>query len=87
MARDKATITLDRQKVAKAGSLIGSSSMSEIIDTALDGLIETEELKRDIAAYRQQPLSEEELAIADLPVQLDLGDDDVDYEALYGEGR
>ena len=28
-----------------------------------------------------------ELAVAELPVELDLADDDVDYEALYGKPR
>ncbi len=59
--------------------------MSEIIDIALDRLIRTEELRRDIAAYARQPLDEQELALADLPLEFDLGDADVDYEELYGK--
>jgi hypothetical protein len=31
------------------------------------------------------PPSVEELAVADLPVQFDLGDEEVDYDALYGQ--
>lgn len=84
MARSKATITLDRGKVAKAASLIGERTMSEVIDVALDRLIGAEELRRDIAAYARQPLGTDELAVADLAVELDLADADVDYEALYG---
>jgi hypothetical protein len=30
---------------------------------------------------------EVELAVSDLPVELDLGDEDIDYDGLYGEGR
>jgi hypothetical protein len=87
MAREKATITLDRAKVKRAGSLVGASTISEVVDLALDRLIAAEQLRRDIAAYRHHGLSEGELAIADLPVRLDLEDDDVDYEALYGSDR
>lgn len=84
MAREKATITLDRAKVEEARTLIGGRSTSDVIDTALARLIQTERLRRDIEAYSRQPVTAGELALADLPVQLDLGDDDVDYEALYG---
>jgi Bacterial antitoxin of type II TA system, VapB len=83
MVREKATITLDRDKVAKAASLVGGASMSEVIDMALERLIQGEELRRDIAAYTRQPLGDDELPIADLPVEFDLADEDVDYEALY----
>jgi Bacterial antitoxin of type II TA system, VapB len=85
MVREKATITLDRDKVAKAASLIGGRSMSEVVDIALDRMIQAEELRRDVAAYARQPLSDEELALADLPMQVDLADEDVDYEAFYGK--
>jgi hypothetical protein len=85
MARNKATIMLDREKAARAAALVGQASMSDIIDIALDRLIWTEELRRDVAAYARQPLDEAELALANLPLELDLGDDDVDYDALYGK--
>ncbi len=84
MARDKATITLDRAKVARAGSLIGEQTMSDVVDVALDRLIHAEELRRDIAAYTTTPLAGAELALVDLAVEFDLADADVDYEALYG---
>ena len=84
MRRDKATITLDRDKVARAAALVGGGGMSEVIDIALDRLIRSEELRRDIAAYARQPLDEAEMALAELPVEFDLGDADVDYDALYG---
>ena len=85
MARSKATITLDREKLARAASLVGREGMSDVIDIALDRLIRSEELRHDVAAYIRQPLDEDELAFADLPVELDLDDDDVDYDALYGK--
>jgi hypothetical protein len=83
--RTKATVTLDRAKVDVAKQLIGAASMSDVIAVALDRLIATETLQRDIAAYEHRPQTASELAIADLPVTFDLADDDVDYDALYGE--
>ena len=58
--------------------------MSEVIDVALGRLIRAERLRRDVEAYASQPLTEDELALVDLQPSLDLGDDDVDYDALYG---
>lgn len=84
MARDKVTITLDRDKVAKAASLIGERTMSDVVDVALDRLIHAEELRRDIATYASIPFGVDELAVADLAVEFDLADEHVDYEALYG---
>ena len=86
MVRGKATITLDRAKVARAGALIGGGTMSGVIDLELDRVILAEELRRDVAAYTGLPVDEHELAVADLPVEFDLGDDDVDYDAIYGGG-
>jgi hypothetical protein len=84
MARQKATVTLDRDKVEQARALIGGRSMSEVIDVALGRLIRAERLRRHVEAYARQPLTEDELALVDLQPSLDLGDDDVDYDALYG---
>ncbi len=59
--------------------------MSEVIDTALDRLIRTERLRRDVQAYTRQPQGDTERALADLEVTLDLDDDGVDYDVLYGQ--
>jgi hypothetical protein len=85
MAREKATVTIDREKLERAKALIQVRTMSETIDVALDRLIRGEQLKRDVAAYARDPLTADELALADVPLDLDLGDDEIDYEALYGE--
>lgn len=82
--RTKATLTLDREKVARAGALISRTSMSDVVDVALDRLIRSEELRRDVAAYARQGPAQDEIGLGELPVRLDLADDDVDYEALYG---
>lgn len=87
MAREKSTITLDRVKVDTARSLIRATSISETIDVALDRLIRGEQLRRDVAAYMATPSGADELAVADLPVELDLDDDEVDYDAVYGGRR
>lgn len=87
MAREKATITLDREKVARAQALVGGRSMSDVVDVALDRLITIEQLRLDVEAYGRSPLSADELAVSDLPVQFDLGDEEVDYDALYGQGE
>jgi hypothetical protein len=84
MAREKATITLDRQKAAAARSLAGGRPLSEVIEMALDEYIRFRELRHDIAAYTNAPPAEEELALGELEVEFDLADDDIDYESLYG---
>jgi hypothetical protein len=83
MARSKATITLDKAKASRATALIGGKSLSETIDVALDRLIRAEQLRHDLVAYGRPSPDDLELALADLPVDFDLGDDDVDYDALY----
>lgn len=82
MAKEKATITLDRRKAEEARSLVGAESTSAVVDVALDRLIHLERLRRDIAAYRDTPPQEDELALAELAALGEL-DDDTDWAALY----
>jgi hypothetical protein len=84
MAREKATITLDRAKATEVQRLTGAGSTSEAIDLALTRLIAIERLRRDVEAYTGRPLTDAETAVGDLPVAFDLDDADVDYDALYG---
>lgn len=86
-ARAKVTVTLNRRKASAAKVLIGARSISEVIDVALDRLIRGEELRRDVATYSGKPLTDEELSYADLPVEFDLDDDDIDYDKLYAKRR
>jgi len=83
MAKEKVTISLDRSKAESARSLVGAGSTSEVVDIALDRLIHTERLRRDVAAYRRVPPTgaETELALLDAA---DL-DDSTDWELLYAE--
>lgn len=85
MARQKVTITLARAKAAEASSLVGSASTSEVIDVALDRLIRAERLRRDVAAYRQRPPSDTDVALALLGDSSGLADD-TDWDALYDDG-
>lgn len=82
MAKEKATITLDRAKAEEARVLVGAESTSAVVDVALDRLIRFEHLRRDIAAYRATPPTDDEMALAELADTGLLGDD-TDWEALY----
>jgi hypothetical protein len=84
MARDKVTITLDRAKAARARALTGSSSTSEVIDVALERLIRTEQLRADIAAYRQIPPTDAEIGFGIMGEHSGLADD-TDWLGLYPE--
>ncbi len=84
MARNKATIMLDRDKAERARGLTGAASISDVVDVALERLIRAADLRRDIAAYRAAPLTDDDRAVGDLPVAFDLDDEDVDYDAVYG---
>lgn len=82
MAKQKVTITLDREKADEARRLLAADSTSEVIDVALKRLIKAERLREDIQAYQRTPLTEEEMGIADVGDMSDL-EDDADWEALY----
>jgi hypothetical protein len=85
MAKEKATITLDRAKAAAAQALVGASSTSEVIDLALNQLIRTERLRGDIAAYRQEPPTADEASLALFAGTSGLADD-TDWDELYCQG-
>jgi Arc/MetJ family transcription regulator len=85
MARKKVTVVIDQDKLKEAQRLSDSPSKSATIDLALDRLIREEELRNDIEAYTKQPPTDEEIAWANMPVEFNFDDDDVDYDALYAE--
>lgn len=87
MAREKTTIMVDRSQVSLAQELTGAVSTSDVLGLALSRLIRTERLRRDIEAYTAIPQDSEDLVLVELPVSFDLGDADVDYDALYGGDR
>jgi hypothetical protein len=82
MAREKVTITLERAKAEEARSLVRAGSTSEVIAIALDRLIASERLRRDVEAYRRRPPTDAEMA---LPLLADASglEDATDWEALY----
>lgn len=85
MAKHKTTITVEPRKVEEARRLTGAASTSAAIDLALDRLIRSERLRRDIAAYTGTPPTEAEVALATItPLWSDLADE-TDWDALYGE--
>ncbi|MGH9063037.1 MAG: hypothetical protein ACRDZQ_09465 [Acidimicrobiales bacterium] len=84
MAKEKATITIDRTKAEAARALVGARSTSETIDRALDHLIRAERLQADITAYRRVPPTRAEVDLATLAGTGGL-DDDTDWDALYAD--
>lgn len=84
MAKRKTTVTLDQAKVDTALGLTGARSTSSLLDLALERLIAAERLRSDLRAYGRHGPDSTEVALGSLPVTLDLEDDDVDYDALYG---
>lgn len=83
MAREKVTITADRDKLAAARAATGARSTSDAIDIALDALLRADRTRRDIAAYQSTPPTVEETAIARAPRSCADLADDTDWEALY----
>lgn len=86
MAKEKTTITVERQKLEQARRLTGASSASAAIDIALDRLIRSERIRADVAAYGGQPSTEEDTALAAVTPSWDDLADDTDWDALYGRG-
>jgi hypothetical protein len=84
MAKEKATITIDRAKAALALELGGARSTSEVVDMALDQFIRAERLRGDVAAYQGAPPVPAELELALLGDTSGLADD-TDWEQLYAE--
>ena len=85
MAREKATITVDRVKLQHARELTGAASASQAIDIALDGLIRLERVRRDVAAYVEVPQSADEVGLAGCAPDWSEIADETDWDALYGD--
>ncbi len=84
MPRLKTTVSIDEQSLRDASELLGLTSTSEVVDVALDRLVQSERLLRDLRAYLGRPPTAEAAMFGSVRVRFDLDDDDVDYEALYG---
>lgn len=84
MAKEKATITIDRAKAALALEVSGARTTSEVVDLALDQLIRTERIRADVAAYQGLPPTADELDLALLSDTSGLADD-TDWDQLYAD--
>jgi len=87
MAKDKATITVDREKLAAARAVLGSSSASATIDAALTEVIRRAQVRHDIEAYRRVPPTEDEAALGGARPDWDDLADDTDWEAEWPAPR
>jgi len=84
MAKEKATITIDRAKAALARQVSGARTTSEVVDLALDQLIRAERLRADVAAYKGVPPTATELDLALMADTSGLADD-TDWDQLYAD--
>ena len=83
MAREKATITVDRAKLAEAKAILGTPSASATIDAALSMVVERARLRADLEAYQRTPPNVDERNLAE--IDRDFSDllDDTDWEAQW----
>ena len=85
MAKEKATITVDRAKLSEARAVLGVSSASAAIDVALSELIRRHRVLHDVEAYTRTSPTDEEVALGHaLPDWSDLADD-TDWDAEWPE--
>lgn len=85
MAKSKATITVDRVKLAEARAALGVASASAAIDIALSEVVRRARIRQDLEAYRRTPPTSEEVALGlALPDWDDLADD-TDWESEWPE--
>lgn len=84
MTKSKVTISVDPERLTEARALAGSTT-SATVDAALRRFIAYERARRDLAAYRRAPQSDDDVAGAeDWADYSDLADD-TDWEKLYTE--
>jgi len=85
MAKEKATITIDRAKLAEARELLGAGSTSAAVDIAISEVIRRGRLRRDVEAYAAVPPTGAEAALGQArPDWADL-DDDTEWDADWPE--
>jgi hypothetical protein len=83
MAKEKATITVDRAKLSEARAVLGVTSASAAIDVALSELLRRHRLRHDVEAYARAPQTREETALGlSRAAWRDLADD-TDWEAEW----
>jgi len=87
MAKEKATITVDREKLSEARAMLGVPSASAAIDVALSELISRYRLRNDLKAYARTPPTDEEVALGFLSSDWDDLADETDWDAEWPEDR
>jgi Bacterial antitoxin of type II TA system, VapB len=87
MAREKATITVDREKLSEARAMLGAPSASATIDVALSELIRRHRLLNDVKAYAGTPPTAEEAALGAASPDWDDLADDTDWDAEWAGDR
>jgi post-segregation antitoxin (ccd killing protein) len=87
MARDEATITVDRDKLSEARALLGVPTASAAIDVALSEFIRRHRLRKDLEAHARTPSTTEEAGLALSSPDWDDLADDVDWDAEWPEDR
>lgn len=80
MAKEKATITVDRDKLAEAREMLGVRSASAAIDIALSEVIRRMRLRRDVEAYRKLGPTTDEIALGEAQPQWEDLADDTDWD-------
>lgn len=83
MAKEKATITVDRAKLAEARAALGVSSSSAAIDIALGEVVRRDRLRRDLEAYARTPSTPEEVALSEMGPDWSALADDTDWDAEW----
>lgn len=87
MTKWKTTISVERSKIDQAQQMTGAGTISATVDIALDRLIRSERLRRDIAAYAATPPTEEEAALATIDPDWSNLTDDTDWESVYPQAQ
>jgi hypothetical protein len=87
MVKEKATITVDREKLSEARAMLGVPSASAAIDVALSELIRRYRLRNDVRAYVGTPPTAEEVALGGSAPGWDDLADDTDWDAEWPEDR
>ena len=87
IAREKATITVDREKLSEARAMLGVPSASAAIDVALSELIRRHRLRNDLKAHAGTPPTAEEATLGVSSSHWDDLADDTDWDAEWPEDR
>ncbi len=87
MATEKATITIDRAKLAEARAFLGAGSASAAVDIALSAVIRRGRLRRDVEAYAAVPPTAEEAGLGQAQPQSNDLHDETDWDAEWSESE